>query len=764
MKIGIMNKYRILGLFALLASIGSCAKNDMPEIQNKSVSVLEYTGEEVPLDLEADLETDELRAAVYDHKNEMTAGRTPKLILPSKVPVRVYIRKKGEYAATISSVTLEGTVKTDGAVHRVRVNGKIKLRKPGQTLKEGDWQVLCVIGGKSIVSNPQSDADNQPGSGGNANFDHVAHKVDPTPEWTDPEPSYGSYAGNTVSYSDAEGTKILSMMPWMTNWSPLTTYKTDPSSDGAGQNLKLRFKPKGVLLRVKPRSNMVLDLKLKYLKIKAVEKHLLHFGGRFNLLEDHPDFPDEPRFYSTYTPEYGEDMPSREFVELNLTDQPLLKSGEELDRTIYVWVMPGKSVAKQNKPLIDIELRGYTTEEREPNVFSYAKQESLYLGMWSVDPRKEANSKNINRGKEEFFASYTTRQSVDAFEQGHTYTFKPILSSSLMITEVFVRPAAVPKTNDENDPHSNATYTSTWGGIELYNPTLTPINLADYGVLRVKATQNDRPIEYYRFEAHPSNGTLDLNHAIVQPLTFLDGEVAKTFSGGVTSGYVTKVRRVHGAYTAGATLLQPGKTFVVLDASYVRHNGTRPGAINVDNVISVGVQIEEAFNLGYCQAAVALDNGKDKTSNNIHWQSNDAPVMAGGPQDIYLLVKKNNSGGYDRHDVAGDNPHESSTLYENGEHEASYWSGSRYGMWGARHGREGNVRTRFVPVLKPDKDRSDFDEWGYTPSLERGDDYVNNFATLGSRYWLGPTEKSRLGEWSAVPAFAVPTRKWRIQQ
>lgn len=774
-----INKYSVLGLLALFVSISSCAKNDIDAPQDpQRTHELEHTGEEVSLNLDAELQEDDLRAAVYNYNNTLTKGRTPKLILPEKVPVRVYVRKKGEAAATISTVTLEGKVRSTNKGYRVRVLGTLRLRKPGQSLKAGDWQVLCVIGGKSFIppfgsktqiETPQSDADPQLGAGNNANYDHVAHKVDPTAEWVDPTPRMSTYQGATKSYSDQDATQLLTMMPWMTDWSPLTTYKTDPSVEGAGQNLELHFKPKGVLLRIEPRSNMILDLKLNYIRIQQdAQNGALIFGGSFDMLQDHPEFKNEPYFYPTFMPATG-NSPAKTFVQLQITDEPLMKAGEELKRTIYVWAMPKNAASSQNNPYLDIELGGYITEDRPANIFASSRLRDLYLGMWGAndgvqDPLKEEHSKNTATS---FRTTYVTRQSVSNFVSGNTYTFRPILNSDLMITEVVVRPSGAPLTNDENDPVSGAVYKANWGGVELYNPTLTPINLADFGLVRVKAKTWDRnALEWYRFEAHPSNGTLELGHAVVQPLTFLNGEASKTMSGAAASNYVTKVRQIyaHSGYTPNNTLLMPGKTIMIMDASYVRYPSAKPSNINVDGVTSLGQQLDQAFNRHYCDLVIALDNGTNQTSKTFNSYENDAPVMAGGRQDSYILVKKNATGGYDIHDVAGTKPEENTTqFYNNGDHLATFWAGNRISLWGARHGREGNVRTRFVPVLSPNKDLN-YNEWGFTPSLQRDGEYINRFSTLGSRYWLGPTEPSRLNEWNSVVAMPpVPTRKWRIQ-
>lgn len=756
-----MRKHAILGAVALLMSLASCSKDEVEsKVAPQQKTDLVYTGDEVPLNLEAEIEEEELRSVVYDYKNTLTAGRTPKLELPSKVPVRVYVREKSDYAGTISTVTLNGAVEKKGESYRIRILGTVRLRKPGQSLKNGSWQVLCAIGGKSFTQTPENEQEDQLDPGRNANFDHVTMKVDPTAEWTDPGASLSTYAGNTVSYSDEDDSKILSRMPWMTNWSDLKVDPTAIEVDGAGQNLSLVFRPKGILLRIQPRSNMNLDLELRYIKISQEEENL-YFGGNFDMLQDHQDFPNQPYVYPTFMPAYS-NSPAKKFVEIKLTDAPVLKAGEELKRTIYVWAMPTKAASKQTKKFLNIELKGYTQENREPNIFSDAKNTSLYLGIWNSAPHnKEAYSKNTNYA---LSAAYTTRQSVNSFESGHTYTFKPILSSDLLISEVIVRPASVPKSNAENDPESGATYTSTWGGVELYNPTLTPINLSDYGLYRVKAMKADRKIEYYRFEAHPSNGTFATGHAVVQPLTLVDGEASKTMNGTSAPEYTTSVRSIYGTFIPNATLLEPGKTAVILDASYVRYAGTRPSAINVDNVISIGEQLDQAYNRHHCQFVVALDNGKNKSSNKIDWRSNDSPVLAGGPQDAYTLVKKNSDGTYRNIDVSGVTPHEHYQLYDDGTHYAAIWSGSRYALWGARHGREGNVRTRFVPAMTPFSTEPSYNEWGFTPSLERGNDYINNFSTLGSRFWLGPTEKSRLLEWSSAPFFqAPPTRKWRLQ-
>lgn len=770
-----IKKCGLLWAMALMLGFASCAKNDIidaPIAQNKTI---EYTGDEVNLNLEAQLEEEDLRGAVYNYQISLKPGRAPKLILPETVPVRVYVRKKGQINETISTVILDGKVTEEGSKYHIRINGKLRLRKEGQNLRIGEWQVLCAIGGKALTANPQNDTEGQPGSPNNATYLHVAHQITPTING-DPLPYTQTYHGQVTAIEDT-AESFLSSMPWMTDWSPLEAIE-DQSADGSGRNLQLLFKPKGVLLRIKPRSNMIAPMKLTRMRIECTESDVLFFGGEFDMLTDHENIPNQPKFLPAYnTPIASHNYaPVRKAILLDLTDEPLLPSGAEMDRTFYVWVMPAQPVGVQApNPLIDIQLEGYVVESRPENIFSSDRLNDLYLGVSVTDPNKGEHSKNNRDDK--FKVVYKTRHKVSNYVSGHAYTLYPILSSELMISEVLVRPAEVPESNPEySNPDAyplgtirEPNYNAVWGAVELYNPTLSDIKLADYGLIRIKAMKWERnSSEYYLFHAHPSNGTLGLDHAIVQPLTFTPNEASKTMAGAEDASYKTTVRLVHGSTVtlSATTTLPPHKTFIVLDASYARNRRTLTQRINQGNVHSIGTQIDQAVKKGYCLAAVSLDNGKNKTTQTIDWRSDDAPVMAAGPQDSYILVKKNAKGGYDKVDVGGNNPEESTDIYtttDAGKRLATYWSGHSTTLGVARHGRDGNVRTRFVPVMRPKKDSPDYDEWGFTPSVERGSDYVNKFATLGTRRWYGPTEGSRLSEWASVPNFTAPApRQWTI--
>lgn len=773
-------EYFGLTLFIALFSLLSCTNEELP--RNIETKGIEYRGEEFPLNLEANFEESSLRSVdVYEVINKVTLGREPHLILPDNVPVRVFVRKKGDEAATLSTVTLNGKVSKEEGRYKIQMNGTIKLRETNHSLKEGDWQILAVVGGASINVVPSDDQDAQPND-----VSEMRHWVFPTSEWN-PTVNAGS-DWVTKAYDDETDDALSTMMPWMTDWQTLETasFKHVEEADGYGQNYKLYFKPRGILLRAKSRNNMVFNLRIKRLEITNTSNNL-YFGGYFDMSAkgDSPVF--NPANNITHS------------VGLNITNQPLVASGQEMVDCVYVWAMPSKENLKN--VTFDVTMKAFIEQNNPKDILENNRRREIYLGDYGLITNDQEDKEDYSKNeKAATTVAFKTSLKISSVSSKNTYTIYPILTGQLFITESVVRPN-VSKSNDYLSPLMPENgYKSAWGALELYNPTLTPINLADYGILRT--TSPDIGYQLQRVVTHPMdlNKTVpaptfvakpprlvlpkeatqdekdylekyknyflneyrvltqkDLNRGLVQRLNFVDGETSTNTQGHAMEGYTTSVRAMYDTDISN-TMLMPGKTVVILDASYVRYPNTTPDNINVDEVGSIGVQLKHAVRLKYAQIVVALDNAKVKTQQQDYRDSN-GPVMYGSTFDSYFLMKRNANGTWTKIDEFGAAP-QANWDPDNG----IPWS-SNYGtLIRTRHGRDGNARTRLSVILDPKGGYPGKDwwtAWAFTPSIEVGNDYVNRFCTLGSRFWLGPTEKSKEGEWDSVQEWTEPgQRNW----
>ena len=268
-----------------------------------------------------------------------------------------------------------------------------------------------------------------------------------------------------------------------------------------GRNLRLKFTPDGVLLRIKIRSNLIENVPISELNISSTEFKLMDKPpvyntpgkGKNGLLEESyltsgkNPFPDDHR------------NRDRDYMTIYLAENrafKLLSGGRYYDDIIYCWVYP-KDIyyASNTETLFSIPIKtlpeplyrmtnvtGGNIQSERISSPEYGKYQ-LGIGPQPVAPHFAGNY-NEEYGFPEL--QLAKRPSTNPYRLGHCYTVSLTVSSDLIVSEV----ANYQEGRKEwvggqpewkNEPISKKGY----GMIEIYNPTRSDIDLSDYGIVRI---------------------------------------------------------------------------------------------------------------------------------------------------------------------------------------------------------------------------------------------------------------------------------------
>ncbi|MDY3914865.1 MAG: hypothetical protein SOZ18_07985, partial [Phocaeicola sp.] len=251
------------------------------------------------------------------------------------------------------------------------------------------------------------------------------------------------------------------------------------------------------------------------------------------------------------------------------------------------------------------------------------------------------------------------------FRRGRVNNINYKTSSDLMITELYTTLSSNGK---------------SYGLIEIYNPTLDPIDLSNYALMRihhtaagktqyVRVVPKNTPTSFdYETALSGASPIEDIDEALLQPLDFRTGPATGLwainslnqpykhvpvedkinrvrFNPGKTpknityTGYNTRMRDYStgilnnlNAVQPGKTILSPGKTILILFSGFV-DSSYKPTTAEDKALFE---KIQKAINAGYCEYVVALDNSKVENSAP---SDVNAGVMTADLGDSFSLVK-----------------------------------------------------------------------------------------------------------------------------
>lgn len=429
---------------------------------------------------------------------------------------------------------------------------------------------------------------------GGDNFDMTTGRISITP---------GSNVGGAApQFDDAAMGKI----PYWVNWT-----KLDRVDGSFILPVRTQFKPLGTLLRLQFMSDMIDDYVGAALRLRS---NAVQLFGVFDLMstpDDRLDTPESfPSFSSSSEPE-TEQLYLLHDVGAHPTAQKLeLPGGASWTngRTLYVWGMP------LSQP---DSVKLYTTVELQ------------------VKPQCTQTSTQTP-------AAWRTtyhNQGHRAFRHGSTYRLSNILSSDLIISEVFYDYAeAAPNATDNTAQRQN------YSIVEVYNPTLSSINLTNYALARLRYDHRRGRYGFHRANAalpHPA----PFRGLLLQLSLINKNGGSGTFGGRVGKRDGDRHRSIFNR--EHNNILKPGQTILIGAGGYIQtqlapgknieeyrqaiaqghlsendfaHPEGSPGyqalqaklrSIEKPYYPHAGSQPDSAFRMGLTQAMSAIDNGAD---------------------------------------------------------------------------------------------------------------------------------------------------------
>ncbi|WP_455075797.1 hypothetical protein [Porphyromonas catoniae] len=384
--------------------------------------------------------------------------------------------------ASVTTLSVTPTLtKHDDGTYTIGYKGAVQLQGAGQSFEHGEWYICGVYG---AVSPTDTQAQSR----------WRNHFILSQSEQSNVEFDYPLVCGWTRLYTKGS--------PDLTAGSKTGGSREEiGGSTDFGRNLRLKFTPDGVLLRIKIRSNLIENVPISELNISSTEFKLMDKPpvyntpgkGKNGLLEESyltsgkNPFPDDHR------------NRDRDYMTIYLAENrafKLLSGGRYYDDIIYCWVYP-KDIyyASNTETLFSIPIKtlpeplyrmtnvtGGNIQSERISSPEYGKYQ-LGIGPQPVAPHFAGNY-NEEYGFPEL--QLAKRPSTNPYRLGHCYTVSLTVSSDLIVSEV----ANYQEGRKEwvggqpewkNEPISKKGY----GMIEIYNPTRSDIDLSDYGIVRI---------------------------------------------------------------------------------------------------------------------------------------------------------------------------------------------------------------------------------------------------------------------------------------
>lgn len=661
--------------FAYVASatlaFASCQKDEQGDALGlgHQPNIYKVQGETVSLNLTATTE-EGLRNLTYD---VTTSEGLPKLELPeagSKVPVVVLLRKEGD-ANTLTYANLEWTVQEDRKT--LQYQGDITLANGHfATSDNGKWYIMAAIGAEAENIGAGSDA------------------------------SKARLKFSNTTLTPATDGKLSIKMPYLMSWTPLTI--------GSAENAEhktLKFYPQGSLVRYQVRSNMVDDYKVKAIRVASegfYSEAYCHINP--SAITDASlkgttvlQRPTGDKTIAGVLPKWqAEKSAVRKRSSIDYTNYSLVPRAMSGMWSFDIWNgYEGQSygaLAEKTK-----QSYYYTVYSPSEDISLQSGKESKGYYSW-VMPTEHTTHHTAKQPETEVYlevaSASTTGQTMAAIpahrsqtviKEGGYYRMYPVLTSDLLISEVMNRMG--PSDSNSVDPGagggavgSGDTEPLNLSLLELYNPTLEPINLLDYALARSAADHHkdvsQQGVRYYvtnkdqgAGEGPYSNGsTDDLTKAQILPLNVLatknsrvspyqgtkfaswqgeQGGYDEVYSGGWR--YLKRFRVLAGEepkLTDGKLLLQPGKTIVLAMGDWLMLEHKDADWLLDDNdnqlIAKTKEALQKAIANGHCQYAITYSdafefNYWDGPQSNPYETMNNTGVMCLGNGIGFVLIK-----------------------------------------------------------------------------------------------------------------------------
>lgn len=397
----------------------------------------------------------------------------------------------------------------------------------------------------------------------------------------------------------------LQKIPYLLNWVRLdVSGRHELSTPETAQ-----FRPLGALLRLQFLSNMVEAYKAISLSFTS---NAIDLAGTFDPMGVTDDELASPPSRPTWLAAKNETQ--AQVYLLHSSEAPQARKLElpggsawSKERTVYIWGMPREQRDAVSSPLnTQVELQVVPLKVQQEAVRPLSR------------------------------VTYA-QQGHRAFRHGATYRLSNILTSDLIISEVFYDYA-------QPDPFASTKDNPNYSIVEVYNPTLSSVDLNHYALARLRYDEASREYRYHKLDV-ASLATAPDNATLLQLSLIAGHGHNKTFGDRVGRRDGNNWRR-H-IYTKGTPqqVLEPGQTILIAAGGYMlrdampdrniymfdeaRRGGkvqekdfahprgssgyrelqTRLRDIERDYLPHAGGQPDSAVRLGLCHAMAALENG-----------------------------------------------------------------------------------------------------------------------------------------------------------
>lgn len=585
--------YYIASIALVLGLLAACAKDSG---QPTAVEQQAPKGEWINLDIDSEFDLlkvaqdeDTLRALQIGQD----ANKVPHIKLPlgNSTKLRVFLRKAGQQgndATTTAVLPAEITYNNKTRKYRISAKGPVQLQNAGDKFSQGEWYISAIWGKNAEdMTKP------------------LRHTL------------ASQFPINTKNLSMDQPTEVE--VPVVAPW---TRIDNSLRKGETLTSLSLQFRPLGVLLALKLGNGTVYPVEIANLKagfsgftvngelsVENVSDQDLRNGSMPQLI-----------------PGDSEEQPiSPETLILQPFDNNV--------SPIYIWFYPTEDTNED---------AGYEVSF----ALSSAKRGTM-------DTRLEAKDRfQSEKADPEFQDFYTVDYTFSKKPEHGTYYVKDYkLRSQLTITEYFLQ-------QYDGRPY---------GYVELYNPNVDPIVLENYGLIRIVDGETyGKPSSQRNGYLFPQMTSISGNdgtthRALVLSLALQNNRKSPWTpnSLGINSvddvknghprapmnhDYGLRVERVRFVKERATKLgdkytLQGGRTMLVLMSGHMAAGSTLQDPVPRDkNAPAFPEYINQAFNKGYCQYVVAIDNPYSSTSNNAM----DRGVMHMSNLDALALVQKHN--------------------------------------------------------------------------------------------------------------------------
>lgn len=712
-------------MFIVLASLMGCAQSDeqpmLPTVQTPQGEVVN-----VSIDSEFDLlqisQDEETIRAVQIGQD---ANNVPHIKLPegNSSKLRVFLRKlgqSGDNATTSALLPAEVSYNQQTKKYRIVAKGPIQLQNAGDKFSQGQWYI-SAIWGKGVETGPA----------------RLRHTL----------PQQAPINTRTLSMENATEVEVPVVAPW-------TRIDNTQSGGETLTNIGLRFRPLGVLLSLKLTNGTVYPVEIANFKAAlrgfSVNGHL----SVENVKDQEMQSGAMPKFIAGATTEQA-------IAPEILTLEPF----KDDFSPIYIWFYPTEDEGNANTHEVSLALsskkRGTMDARLEPkDQFLAEPKDPEFQDFYIVD--------------------YTFSKKP---EHGTYYATTYKLRSQLTITEYFIQ------------EYKNKTY----GYVEIYNPNVDPIVLENYGLIRVIDNESyglpkgsDGLTQGFLFPQLSAikDNTGRTHETLVLSLALKDNQLSPWYPNSLginsdadvkngkprspmTSQWNGRLERVHfvkkretmlnGKYT-----LEGGRTMLVLMSGHLANNSSLQDPVPGDtNAPAFPEYINQAFEKGYCQYIVAVDNPYNSAKNVYSPKSTEAGVMNMDRLDALALVQRHHKNPIRRRGADATSLNNLMNL--------------QYGSWGYYRDRvatnENHFRGRTAVQFTSDAFWHTYRQW-YQARVNTGTTSGNR-EYLGEPYWdssakrmliplpkkvISPGVRRYVGntkqEWDKLPPFDIRTSRY----